>query len=108
VSDLKVLHTLILDDATIVDSDLADVSRCTRLIRLSLRNTNIGTSGTEYLQYMQKLCELNLAGTKVTDASVPHLIELTDLVLLNLADTQITYEGANAIDEGRPRATIIR
>ena len=57
---------------------------------------------------MQKLCELNLAGTKVTDESVPHLTELSDLVLLNLADTQITYEGANAIDEGRPLATVIR
>lgn len=108
VRDLKGLDALTLEDASIVDSDLADVSRCTSLVALSLRNTNIGTSGTEYLQYMQKLGELNLAGTKVTDESVPHLIELTDLVLLNLADTQITYEGANAIDEGRPRATIIR
>jgi hypothetical protein len=92
----------------VMDSDLAEFPKLTRLQNLFLGQTKITDTGLEHLKGMIQLQTLSLNGTSVTDAGLVSLSTLTGLKTLNLQETKTTTAGVDELRRVLRTAMIAR
>jgi hypothetical protein len=93
IGDVKEMHELILDCATVADSALSHLKKLRRIDRLTLKRTAVTDAGLRHLEGVRGLRLVSFDGTNVTDAGLAALAghNLTWLKIEN--DSQITDAG---------------
>jgi internalin A len=90
---LTELKTLIVDDTTFADRDLAMLSSFSGLEVLSLERTAITDAGLPHLHGARGIKSLYLNRTAVSDSGLANLAPLMNLRILSLNETQVHGSG---------------
>lgn len=97
-----------LHETKVMDDDLAQVAKLSKLQNLFLGKTPISDAGLAYLSTLTELKTLSLNSTHVTDAGLKNLSALTKLKTLNLQETQVTAAGMKRLKQSVPDLKIAR
>ena len=93
--------TLILDGASITDSQLGSLQSLHQLETLSLNATRITDRGVRSLAQFPQLKWVALQETQISDDSVESLLLLTELECLRIAKTLVTDDGVKRLAQLR-------
>jgi hypothetical protein len=89
------------------EDDLIEVlPRFSRLRKLELPNTVLGTEVAQAVATLTNLTDLRLSGPSVTDAVLADLAPLSRLELLHLFSTEVTIEGMDTFKSAHPNCKI--
>ncbi|MBX3238347.1 MAG: hypothetical protein KIT80_06140 [Chitinophagaceae bacterium] len=94
--------SLKMDNTSITDAALKDISKLQNLVRLNLAQTNITSEGVTGLLSLTNLEYLNITATKVTDEGLKALIALPSIKHIYCWRSGVTLQGveaANAIKQ---------
>lgn len=97
VAEFPGLIWLSLNKLPLTDSDLAPLSKATKLKQLYLGQTSVGDGGLAPLRTLKELQMLDLSDTRTTDAGLRTLSGLPELQALNISDTKITDTGLESL-----------
>ena len=95
--------TLVLEDTSVGDSAVANLSRCGLL---NLQGTSITSQGIKELAESKTLNVLSISRTAVDDAAVPSLVKIKTLSWLTVSDTRISGEGLFTLRSALPQCNV--
>ena len=101
------LTELSLDEISITDADLVNLTELTQLKSLDLSNTQISDGALRHLAKLSNIQELGLAGTRITNAGLDQLTGLSHCKELNLHRTTVTPEGIVRLSARYPAMKIL-
>jgi hypothetical protein len=106
LTKLTRLDLLDLNKTLITDAGLRDFRRFAKLRDLSLGGTKVTDTGLAQLSKLTNLEFLCLDGTVVTDAGLDHLSNLSSLRQVHVGKTHVTRKGVEAFKTMLPRCHV--